>query len=52
MGIILGVISWLTETIWIAIAVHALVNIYGGLLAYIVCSNTKPEPASSVPDAC
>lgn len=52
MGIILGVISWLTGTIWIAIAVHALVNIYGGLLAYIVCSSTKPEQARSVTDAC
>ena len=48
MGLVLGVILWLTETIWIAITVHALVNIYGGLLAYIVISNSGRKQASCV----
>ena len=44
MGIALGLVLWLTESIWIAIALHALIDMYGGLLAYLVFRTTDDTP--------
>ena len=40
IGLILGLIFTLTESLWVVIALHALVDIYGGIVGYVL---QKPE---------
>ncbi|WP_258807051.1 CPBP family intramembrane glutamic endopeptidase [Pseudidiomarina sp. CB1] len=40
IGLVLGVIFILTESLWVAIALHALVDIYGGIVGHVL---QKPE---------
>ncbi|RUO55926.1 CPBP family intramembrane glutamic endopeptidase [Pseudidiomarina homiensis] len=35
IGLVLGVIFILTESLWVVIALHALVDIYGGIVGYL-----------------
>ena len=38
-GSILAIIVWVTDSLWPAIALHAIVDLYGGALGYVVCSH-------------
>lgn len=40
IGLVLGVIFILTESLWVVVALHALVDIYGGIVGHVL---PKPE---------
>jgi len=36
IGLVLGIIYVLTESLWVVISLHALMDIFGGVLGYVV----------------
>ncbi|MDN7123439.1 CPBP family intramembrane glutamic endopeptidase [Pseudidiomarina terrestris] len=50
IGLVLGIIYILTESLWVAIALHILIDVYGGFIGYAL-HKTKPvasEPKEAV----
>ena len=43
IGLVLGIIYVLTESLWVVIALHALMDIFGGVLGYVVHKHGKYE---------
>ncbi len=43
IGLILGCVYLLTESLFVVIALHALVDIYGGFIGYLVNKSPHPE---------
>lgn len=46
IGLVLGVIFILTESLWVVITLHALVDVYGGFVGYIL--NQAPKPPANI----
>jgi len=47
MGLVMALVYLATDSIFIPIVLHALLDIYGGILAYIVFSKDSSEPAAA-----
>ena len=41
IGLVLGIIYVFTESLWVVIALHALMDIFGGVLGYVVHMHGK-----------
>jgi membrane protease YdiL (CAAX protease family) len=44
---IMATLTWLTDSLWTAIALHAVFDLHGGAIGHAVCSEADPQPPSS-----